>query len=505
MTDKPANNQIERPPVIAVMGHVDHGKSTLLDYIRKTNVVAREAGGITQHISAYEVSHETPSGEIKKITFLDTPGHAAFESIRARGAQIADIAILIVSAEDGVKAQTVEVIKAIHETKTPFIVAINKIDKPNANIDRTKRDLAEAGVLLEGYGGQVPFVPISAKSGEGVSELLDTMLLVAELEQLTGNPDANGEGYVLEANLDSRVGVTTTFIIKNGTINTGDYAVVFGEKEVVKIKKIENFLGETVDSATFSSPVRIFGFNKIPKVGASFITFKSKKEAERFCQDNSIQTTSTYNTSSPEEDTNKLVLPIILKADVCGTLEALQKEVGKINHEQVTLKIIQTGIGAITENDVKLASGSANALIVGFNVKVDRAASDLAERLLIPIKTFNIIYKLSEWLEEEVNRQAPKVNTDKIIGVAKVLKVFLKNKDRQVIGGAVTDGKIMRGREVKILRRDAEIGRGIITDLEENKLKTSEVEKDKQFGAVVEAKIMIAAGDILEVFETITK
>jgi len=271
-------NIIERPPIIVVMGHIDHGKSTLLDYIRKTNVVEGESGGITQHISAYEVHHKDKNGSDHRITFLDTPGHEAFSAMRARGAVLADIAILIVSAEDGIKAQTMEAYNEIKNSKTPFIVAINKIDKPNANPEKVKNELLEKEIYLEGYGGDIPYVEISAKTGQGIPEILDMMLLIAELEELKADTSVNGQGIVIESNVDPKKGISATLVITDGTLKKG-MCISAGES-ISPVRLIENFLGESVPEATFSSPVRITGFNSVPKVGSKFVACASKKEAE---------------------------------------------------------------------------------------------------------------------------------------------------------------------------------------------------------------------------------
>lgn len=505
MTTKFKDNlNAERPPVIAIMGHIDHGKSTLLDYIRKTNIVDKEAGGITQHISAYEVVHETKDGKSKKITFLDTPGHEAFSGVRERGANIADIAVLIVSAEEGVKEQTIEAYHSIETTKTPFIVALNKIDRPNANIERTKLQLSEAGIFVEGYGGSVPVVAISAKSGEGVPELLDMMLLVAEVEELKGDSHIPAEGLVLEANLDQKIGVTATLVIKNGTLYTGDFVAV-GD-QYAKIKKIEDFKGKMLKEASFSSPVRVFGFSTIPEVGRCFQAFSNKKVLDAYIENQKagILTTTCRNFSEGNlaSSTN---IPIIIKTDVYGSLEAVMKEVTKIKSDKININIVQTGVGTIAETDAKIASSSPNSIILGFHVKADRSAIDQAEKFGFKIMLFDIIYKLSEWLTEEVKARTPKERVEESIGRAKILKVFAQNKVKQIVGGQVTKGKITKGAEVIILRHDVEVGRGKITDLQEQKIKTSVVEEGTQFGAEIDTKLMISPNDYIDAIEVTTK
>lgn len=497
MTKKTDNsNLVERPPVVAVMGHIDHGKSKLLDYIRQTNIVDKESGGITQHTSAYEVIHQD-----KKITFVDTPGHAAFTTMRERGAQIADIAILIVSAEEGVKAQTLEALQSIKDHATPFVVAINKIDKPTADVEKTKQSLAENGIFVEGYGGNIPVTLISAKAGTGVNELLDLLLLVAELEELKGNHKAPAEGFVLESHLDPKSGIAATFIIKNGTLQASDYLVV--GREITKIKRLANFLGEPIKELTFSAPANISGFTKLPPVGAPFKAFSDKKEAECFARQVPIQHCSKINLSLKE--LGEVGLPLIIKADVTGTLEAVQKELAKLKVDKVVLDIIDQGVGTITENDVKLVQAFPKAKILGFRVKAEKGALALAEKNKVTIQISDIIYKLSEWLEEEMKQIAPKQTIEETLGKAKILKTFGINKDKQIIGGIVGQGKMIKGKEVKIWRRENEIGRGKIIGLQTQKIKAEEVEENTQFGAEIEAKIEIAPGDYLEIFETITK
>lgn len=503
VTKTSENLHTERPPVIAIMGHIDHGKSTLLDYIRKTNIVDKEAGGITQHISAYEVIHEDKDGKNKKITFLDTPGHEAFSGVRERGANIADIAVLIVSAEEGVKEQTIEAYKSIESTKTPFIVALNKIDRPNANIEQTKLQLSEAGIFVEGYGGSIPVVAISAKSGEGVPELLDMMLLVAEVEELKGDIHIPAEGLVLEANLDQKIGVTATLVIKNGTLYTGDFVAV-GD-QYAKIKKIEDFKGKMLKEASFSSPVRVFGFSAIPEVGRCFQAFNDKKVLEDYLEKQKAGILSSTCRNLVENNSNSIVIPIIIKTDVYGSLEAVMKEVNKIQSDKVIINIVQTGVGTIAETDAKIASSSPNSIILGFHVKADHSALDQAEKFGFKIMIFDIIYKLSEWLLEEVKNRTPKERVEETIGRAKILKVFAQNKVKQIVGAQVTKGKIIKGAELIILRRDVEVGRGKITDLQEQKIKTSIVEEGTQFGAEIDTKFMISANDYIDAIEVTTK
>ncbi len=496
MTKKITENLIERPPVIAVMGHIDHGKSKLLDYIRQTNIVDKESGGITQHTSAYEVVHNGHN-----ITFLDTPGHSAFTTMRERGAQIADIAILIVSAEEGVKAQTLEALQSIKAQEVPFVVAINKIDKPSTDVEKTKQSLAENNVLVEGYGGNIPVSLISATEGTGINDLLDLLLLVAELEELKGNPTASAEGFVLESHLDSKCGITSTFIIKNGTLRVSDYIVV--GQTVTKIKRLANFLDQPAKELTFSAPAHISGFARLPAVGEPFRAFSDKKLAESWAIKAPQEISRKINIHLKESD--EVGIPLVIKADVAGTLEAVEKELAKLKIEKVTLDIIDVGVGPITENDIKLVQSFPNAKILGFRVQAEKGALVLAEKFKVTVQTSDVIYKLSEWLEEEMKQARPKQTTELILGKAKILKIFGENGDKQIVGGIVSQGKVVRGKKVKILRHDNKIGQGKIVGLQMQKIKAEEVEENTQFGAEIETKLEIAPGDYIEVFETIVK
>ena len=498
---------VERPPIVVVMGHIDHGKSTLLDYIRKTNIVDKEAGGITQNISAYEVDHKDEKGQEKKITFLDTPGHEAFSKMRERGAGVADIAILVVSAEDSVKTQTIEAWNTIKAAKIPCVVAINKIDRPGANIEKTKMDLIEKEIYLEGFGGDIPFVPISAKTGEGIDQLLSTILLVAELAEFKGDESRNASGIIIESKIDIKRGISATLVIQDGALSKGMFVVA--EDALAGTRILENFLGVQIDKAAFSSPVRIVGWNKIPNVGATFESFASKKEAEESVKKNSAGVKANKDAASKiasgmfTEET-KLV-PLIIKTDVLGTVEAIEKEISKLSSPAVAFKIIQKGAGAIGEADVRLAGSDKEAIIVGFNVKTDGSALNLNEQLGVPIHTFDIIYKLTDWLKEELEKRRPRIETLETTGKVKILKVFSKTKDRQVVGGKVTEGGLKSGGIVRILRRDFEIGKGKLIGLEQGKVKTGEVLEGAEFGMLLETKTDIAPGDIIEAFITVQK
>ena len=494
-------NIIERPPVICIMGHIDHGKSTLLDYIRKTTVVEKEAGGITQRISAYEVVHKSKTGKENKITFLDTPGHEAFCAIRARGVDVADIAVLVVSAEDGVKKQTTEALKCIKDSGIPYIVAINKIDKPGADVEKTKQNLAENEIYIEGYGGTVPWVPISAKTGEGVSELLDMMLLVTEIEELKGDTNKNAEGVVIEANLDSHQGISGTLIIKDGTLKTG--MVVSTSGSIASTRQIEDFTGKRITEAHFSSPVKVVGFSDLPAVGSIFKSFETKKDAENYIS--SFRENIPAKKIPAKEDENIFTISVILKAETMGSIEAIQHEIKKIKNDKVKIKIVNTGIGDISENDVKTAGAKAGTIILGFDTKVDPKARSYAERLAVEIKIFDVIYKLSEWIETKAIESTPKFEIEETSGVAKIIRVFSKSKDKYVVGGKVESGIISVGEDAKILRRENEIGRGKIKELQHQKKKVSEISEGMEFGCQIQATIEIAPGDKIESYKIVKK
>lgn len=492
--------EIIRPPVVVIMGHVDHGKSTLLDYLRNTNIVDGEAGGITQHISAYEVTHKDEKNIEKKITFLDTPGHAAFSKMRARGANIADIAILIVSAEDGVKTQTIEAWKTIEETKIPVIVAINKIDKPQANLEKTKTELSENGIYLEDYGGTIPYAAISAKTGEGIPELLSLINIVAELEELKADDEKLATGFIIEANLDQKCGIEATMIIKDGTLRKGMW--VASNDSAAPVRIFLDFRGKAIDEASFSSPVKLVGFDKMPKVGSKFYSFSKKEDALKHKEGD--KNTLVPDKKDRDLPTNKKIIPIVIKTDTSGSIEALEKEIEKIENDSAMFKIIQKGEGIIGENDIKNAMGTENGIVLGFNVKVDNNALNLAERMGVTVLTFDIIYKMTEWLELEMEKRRPRVETTEITGRAKILKAFSRTKERQILGGKVLEGNILLG-TVRIMRRDNEIGKGKLVNLEKGKNKTSSVEEGAEFGMMIESKLEIVAGDVIETFSIVQK
>ncbi len=492
-----AANVIKRPPVVVVMGHIDHGKSTLLDTIRKSNVVDGEAGGITQHLSAYVVPHTTSEGADEHITFLDTPGHSAFQKMRLRGADVADVAILMVSAEDGVKPQTLEALESIKAAGIPFVVAINKIDKPGANIQKTQASLIENEIYIEGMGGDIPWVGISAKAGTGIDELLDLVILTADLAELTGDTNAPASGKVIEGLADPKRGNTATLIVTEGTLKSGDFVVSGTAYSPVRI--MEDSEGKNIREASLSAPIRIVGFNDIPVAGADFITVSSKKEAE-------AMTTETAN-AIPVDQTIKRqpklpVVPVLIKADALGTIEAIEHELEKFETDRIIVKVVATGVGNITAQDVQNVGATANAIVVGFNVKIDRAAEDVAERINVEIKTFDIIYELADWLTEALNERTPTKKEEVVTGLVKILKHFSVQKNTHVMGGRIDEGVIKLGQSVQILRRDIEIGKGVIKNLQQAKSDVKEV-NEGEFGMQLETKTEITAGDYLKPFDLV--
>lgn len=509
-----------RPPVVAIVGHIDHGKSTLLDYIRKANVVSEETGGITQHLSAYEAVHKNATGE-HKITFLDTPGHEAFKAMRSRGLEVADVAILVVSAEDGVKPQTLEALKLIEGVKIPYIVALTKVDKPNANVEKAKATLLENGIYLEGLGGEVPFVAVSGKTGTGVSELLDLILLAAELEGLSADPSLPGEGVVIEAHIDNKRGNTATLVVENGSVRSGEF-VVTGEA-MAPVRIMENFLGKTIKEALPGSPVRIVGFSTLPQVGAQFKTVETKREAENDAAEARLAAQNARNISPPPvnkkekiedgievedvEEKIHVILPLVIKTDVSGTGDAVMHELEKLpKDERLEVRVVSRGVGPITESDVRFAiGGKTPGIVLGFNVKVETMAHDMALRQGVTIEIFDIIYKLTEWLGTELEKRRPRERQEEKTGNAKVLKIFSTAKGKVILGGRVEEGALAQGAEVKIMRRDLELGRGEIVSLQSQKNAVKKVEAGSEFGAQIKTGCQPASGDKLEVFTIVFK
>jgi len=499
MTNKNQDKMIERPPIVVIMGHIDHGKSTLLDYIRKSNIVSGEAGGITQHLGAYEVEHKGENGDMKRITFLDTPGHEAFCGVRNRGAKVADVAVLIVSAEDGVKPQTIEALESIKKDKLPYVVAINKIDSPRANVETTKNSLVENEIYLEGYGGEIPYTEISAKEGTGIDELLDLVLIVSEVEELKAVIDEPATGFVIESHKSKNKGITATLVIKGGTLNQGQFVVCNDSYAPVRI--YEDFKGEPIKTAHFSTPVKVSGWTNFPDVGELFETLDSKKEAESYCEENREISNQFNKIFSKDKD--EFIIPLIIKSDTHGSIEAIEHELKKVNPKNAKIKVVLTETGNITEKDIKIASGNENTLVIGFGIDIDKQAEIMRERLGVSVATFKIIYELTEWIQNKTDEIRPRLEVEEIKGKAKILAHFSQTKTIQVVGGRVEEGSIILGKQVKIMRRGEEIGRGKIKELQQQKVKATEVTEGNEFGLSVETKIEIAPGDYVETFEVV--
>ena len=479
MTENQEKNLLPRPPIVVVMGHIDHGKTALLDFIRKTNVMAKEAGGITQSIGAYVITHNS-----KLITFIDTPGHEVFSKMRTRGAKVADLGILVVAADEGVKPQTKEAIEILNESETPFVVAINKIDKTNADIERVKQELMQAGVLLEGFGGNISWQAISAKTGEGINELLDLILLAAEMEGLTYSPEAKARGIIIESKMDSSRGLTAITIVKDGTLKVGDEIVTTSAAGKVKI--LEDFLGKRVDQLSPSSPALIIGFETLPQIGEEFFSGKIELVEIKPLQKEEAGV-SGQPVSSDTQAEQKINL--ILKADVSGSLEALSGIIKTFPN----IKIIDESVGDITDGDIKSAQNTG-AVIVGFKTRVSKAAENLATAQGIKIITSEIIYELLKNLEDEFRA----IEKPAIAGQLGILAVFdKKSGKRQIVGGRVLLGTFKNNLSVQIQRQDRVIGEGKVINLQCQKQDVSQVSEEKECGLLFESDTTINIGDLL--------
>ncbi|MBI4992486.1 MAG: translation initiation factor IF-2 [Candidatus Harrisonbacteria bacterium] len=480
--------KLKRPPVVVVVGHVDHGKTSLLDYIRKTNVAAKEAGGITQSIGAYEIEHpSTSSGQGRKITFIDTPGHEAFSKMRVRGAHAADVGILVVAGDEGVKPQTKEALKALQDSKTPFVVAITKIDKPNADLERVKNDLTANNVLLEGYGGNISYQGVSSKTGDGINELLDLILLTADLEELEYNADATASGIILEAKLDNRRGNTVTVILTGGRLRRGDLIATATVKG--KVKNLENFLGKSVDELSPSSPAVVLGFESLPEVGEEFVAGKLFEEDLAKVKKTIVRRLETSDTTNKESQTVR----IILKADVAGSLEALHDLLrGVPIKENQTLDIIGQSVGEITDGDVKDAVATG-AMILGFRVQLNKAAENLARAQEVTVLTNDIIYKLVE----EIEKLFLEMGKSKYSGELEILAVFSAKGNRQTIGGRVNRGQIRIKSWLDIQRADEIIGKGKVINLQQQKRDVNAVDAGNECGLIFESEVKMVVGDKL--------
>ncbi len=489
-------NLSPRPPIVTVMGHVDHGKTAILDAIRSTNVVAGEAGGITQHIGAYQVIHKD-----KPITFIDTPGHEAFTAMRARGAQVTDIAILVVSAEEGVKPTTIEAINHAKDAGVPIIVAINKIDRPNADIDRVKGELAGYGLQAEGWGGQVPMIPCSAVTKQGIDELLEHILLVAELEELTANYSRLAVATVIESHLDKSHGPLATVIVNTGTLHVGD--LIACGVHMGKVKALLNDEGKRITDVQPSGPAVIAGLSSIARVGDILQVFLSEKEQRAYIDaytssKNREQKRGFADLVSRLTEGKLSQLKIVLKADAQGSLESIQEALKKLVTTSVQPKVIHAAIGDVSESDVMMASASSG-IVVGFNVDASAAVSRTADREGVKIKHYDIIYKLLEDLELLLKGLIEPVEEEKITGHLEIRGVFFTKKDEQIIGGKVTDGYAKRT-PFRVMRAEQQVGTGRVTSLKLVEKDIKEAKEGMECGMRVTATVGIALGDVLELF-----
>ncbi len=499
------SDAIERPAVVTIMGHVDHGKTTLLDSIRNTKVTEGEAGGITQHIGAYQIEN---SG--KKITFLDTPGHAAFTTMRARGAQVTDITILVVAADDGVMPQTIEAINHAKEAEVPTIVAVNKIDKPTANPDRVMQELTEYGLLPEDWGGDTIFVPLSALSGDGIDDLLEMIGLVAEVQELKANPNKQAVGTVIEAELDKSRGPAASLLVQNGTLNVGD-AIVVGNT-YGRIRAMVNDLGKRIKSAGPSTPVEITGINDVPLAGDRFVVFGDEKQARRIGEARHEASVIQQRQESKNVSLDNLFeqmkqgemkdLNVIIKGDVQGSVEALAASLMKIDVEGVNVRIIHTAVGAINESDVTLANAS-NGIIIGFNVRPDAGAKRAAEAENVDMRLHRVIYNVIEEIESAMKGLLDPEFEEQVIGQAEVRQTFKVSKVGTIAGSYVTEGKITRNAGVRVIRDGIVLFEGELDTLKRFKDDAKEVAQGYECGITIEKYNDLKEGDIIEAFEMV--
>jgi translation initiation factor IF-2 len=497
---------VDRPPVVTIMGHVDHGKTSLLDAIRETEVAAGEAGGITQHIGAYQVHHEE-----RTITFLDTPGHAAFTAMRARGAKVTDIAVVVVAADDGVMPQTKEAIDHARAADVPILIAVNKIDKEGAQPDRVRNELASDGLTPEDWGGETVYCDVSAKTHEGLDNLLDMILLVSELEELGANPDAPASGTVVESQLDPGRGPVVTILVQRGTLAVGD-ALVAGP-QWGRVRAMQDFTGERVQKAGPGMPVEVLGFDGVCEAGEHVRVVENDRRARQLAQErgNRLKTealarrqarkVSLEEVFSRAQEGDIKELNIVLKADVAGSLEALQDEIAKVPQEQVGINVIHSQTGGINESDVMLASAS-DAIVIGFNVRPLADARRAGEREGVDIRTYSVIYKITEDLRNAMEGMLEAVEVEEILGEAEVKQTFKASKVGRIAGCVVNEGKVTRDASVRLIREGTVIWDGKLGSLRRFKDNVQEVEEGQECGIVLEGYADVKEGDVLEFFET---
>ena len=502
-----SNNQkeedlVKRAPVVTIMGHVDHGKTTLLDTIRKTNVASGEAGGITQAIGAYQISYNG-----KRITFIDTPGHAAFTEMRARGASVTDIVIIIVAADDGVMPQTKEAIDHAKAANVPIIVAVNKMDKPDANPERVLTEMAQNGITPEEWGGDVMFVNISAKTGMGIDDLLERILLISEIQELKANPNRYAKGTVIESKMDKNLGVVATLLIQNGTLRLGDNIVVGTAHG--RVRTLKNDKGENLVEADPSMPVTITGLNESPSAGDKFMVFETEKKARNIAEQRKTNEKLKNNKTTTSVSLDDLFsrinsgckeINVVLKADVKGSEEAVKNSLLKIDVEGVKINVIRSGIGTVTESDIVLASAS-NAIIIGFNIRPSNKIMEYAKEKNIDIRLYNIIYKVVEEMEDAMKGELDPEYEEKVIGSAEVRKLFKFSKVGTIAGSYVTDGIIKRDAKARVIRDGVIVYDGNINSIAREKDQVKEVKQGLECGITIENFNDIKEKDIIEAYE----
>jgi len=519
-------NLVSRPPIVVVLGHVDHGKTSLLDYIRKTKVAEKEAGGITQHIGAYEIEVQ-PKAEPKsreseanrgissgkseeilrsaqddfaslrrKITFLDTPGHEAFSQIRSRGAKAADVALLVVAADEGVKPQTKESLDCIKQAQIPFILVMTKIDKEGANPDKITKELTDLGIFLEGWGGDVPLAKVSSKTGKGIDELLELILLVAEMEELKANPQQPASGIVIESHLDSRRGIMATLIITNGTLYLKDKIAAGSAKG--KVKMLEDFQENLIEEATFSSPVRVIGFETLPSAGEEFFV------SEEGIKEEETKINPRILAKQLGDKNSALKIPVIIKSDTLSSSEALESVIAQLGQEKAWLfLILKNEVGDLSEGDLKIIP-QERTLVISFriNKKPEISSIFLANKNLIPLEG-EIIYEIKDKIQKIIEEQFINKPTEEILGKLEVLIIFHPEKGNQLIGGKVIAGLVRNKARARVLRNKEIIGEGKIVNLQKNRVDVNEVTTDGECGILIDCSKPIEKGDLLEFFQKI--
>jgi translation initiation factor IF-2 len=497
---------VARPPVITIMGHVDHGKTSLLDAIREANVASGEAGGITQHIGAYQVEHND-----ELITFLDTPGHQAFTAMRARGARVTDIAVIVVAADDGPRPQTDEAIDHARAADVPIVVAVNKIDKEGADPTRVRTQLTERGLQPSDWGGEIEYVDVSAKAGTGISDLLDTLLVVAELEELEANPDADASGVVIESRLDPGRGPVVTVLVQRGTLHVGD--ALYSGPESGRVRAMIDFHGEKVEEALPGDPVEVLGFSGVPAAGEQVIVVANDREARRLAQERDTRTKaeaiarrvgrkkSFQDVFAEARAGETPEMQLIIKTDVAGSIEALDDEIARLPQDEVFVDIISRGVGGITESDVMLASASG-AVILGLGVQPVGAAKELADREGVTIRTYSVIYEALDDLRDAMSGMLAPDEVENALGTVEVRQIFRASKLGTIAGSYVTSGVVRRGAHVRVVRDGETIATTVVTTLKRFNDDAREVAAGYECGIVLQNNQDIAEGDILEVFET---